>query len=135
MKTEKIAVTKRPGLLVAMVLPTNNGNSSENQDEIPYSSQKTEESSGVSPDRDNLPPTPQQTIVERDDNELPEEYDIPLEEDPFTEPAPDLDEIDPDQEENIDVDFPSKNNPDRIDRDPIVQPGTDPMKTDNSQII
>lgn len=74
--------------------------------------------------------------TERDDKELPEENDIPLEEDeedPFTEPSPNIDEIDPDDEDGIDVDFPDDE--DRIDRDPTIQPGTDPMKRDNSQLI
>ncbi len=52
--------------------------------------------------------------------------------DEMENPQPDLDEIDQNEEPEINELSDSESN---IDRDPIVQPGTDPMKTDNSQVI
>jgi len=137
--------TKRPGLLVAISLVGGNPNMPREDDDIPYSSQATEESAGLSPDREgveNLPPEqPDMDPLERENPDINEtEENRPTEQpetDPMEAPVPDLDEIDSDTDREIDTVYldDDEDSPENIDRDPIVQPGTDPMKTDNSQII
>lgn len=116
--------TERLGLIVAIMLTNSNPGMPGEEEDIPYSSQKTEESSGLSPDEhevENLPP---------------EQPDV----DPLEAPVPDIDEIEPDTDREIDTDYlddqqENDDEQDNIDRDPTIAPGTDPMKTDNSQII
>ncbi len=140
--------TKRPGLIVAIMLTNSNPGMPGEEENIPYSSQKTEESSGLSPDEhevENLPPEQPDVdplkrenpdITESDENEP---MDRP-ESDPLEAPVPDIDEIEPDTDREIDTDYLQEeeengDEQDNIDRDPTIAPGTDPMKTDNSQII
>lgn len=145
MNTPSIDPTKRPGLIVAISI-TGHPNTPGEEDDIPYSSQKTEESTGLSPDRggvENLPPEqPDVDPLERDNPDITEiEENEPIEQpeiDSLEAPVPDLDEIAPDTDREIDTDYlddEEEGDQDNIDRDPTIQPGTDPMKTDNSQII
>lgn len=148
MKKQVIEAAMRPGLLVAMSLVGGTPRIPDEDKGAPYSSQKTEESMGKSPDREgveNLPPEqPDVDPLERDapgideieENEPPEQPEI----DPLEAPVPDLDEIQPDTDRETDTDYINdagevNDRSDNIDRDPTVQPGTDPMKEDNSQII
>lgn len=148
MKNVEEATTLRQGLIVAINLFSSNPGMPDEEDQsIPYSSQKTEESTGLSPDREgveNLPPNqPDVHPLERENPDINEiEENRPDEQpdtDPMEAPVPDLDEIDPDTDREIDTDYMDEEEEaegeDNIDRDPNIQPGTDPMKTDNSQII
>lgn len=143
MKKQTNEATIRPSLIVAISLVGNNPGMP-GEDETPYSSQKTEESTGQSPDRDgveNLPPEqPDVYPLERDTPDVGEvEENKPTEQpeiDSIEAPVPDIDEIEPDTDREIDTDYiDDEEEQDDIDRDPTVQPGTDPMKEDNSQII
>lgn len=143
MKKQTNEATMRPSLIVAISLVGNNPGMP-GEDETPYSSQKTEESMGQSPDRDgveNLPPEqPDVYPLERDTPDVDEvEENKPTEQpeiDSIEAPVPDIDEIEPDTDREIDTDYiDDDEEQDNIDRDPTIQPGTDPMKEDNSQII
>lgn len=148
MKKQVIEAAMRPGLLVAMSLVGGTPGIPDEDKGERYSSQKTEESMGKSPDREgveNLPPEqPDVDPLERDTPDIDEiEENEPTEQpeiDPLEAPVPDLDEIQPDTDRENDTDYVNdagevNDRSDNIDRDPTVQPGTDPMKEDNSQII
>ncbi|SKB37727.1 hypothetical protein SAMN05660841_00116 [Sphingobacterium nematocida] len=147
MKEQANEAAVRPGLIVAISLVGHNPGMP-GEDDAPYSSQKTEESTGQSPDRDgveNLPPEqPDVYPLERDTPDVDEvEENKPTEQpeiDSIEAPVPDIDEIEPDTDREIDTDYidddeDMNEEQDNIDRDPTIQPGTDPMKEDNSQII
>ena len=147
MKEQANEAAVRPGLIVAISLVGHNPGMP-GEDDTPYSSQKTEESTGQSPDRDgveNLPPEqPDVYPLERDTPDVDEvEENKPTEQpeiDSIEAPVPDIDEIEPDTDREIDTDYidddeDMNEEQDNIDRDPTIQPGTDPMKEDNSQII
>lgn len=148
MKKQVIEAAMRPGLLVAMSLVGGTPGIPDEDKGERYSSQKTEESMGKSPDREgveNLPPEqPDVDPLERDTPDIDEiEENEPTEQpeiDPLEAPVPDLDEIQPDTDRETDTDYVNdtgevNDRSDNIDRDPTVQPSTDPMKEDNSQII
>lgn len=79
------------------------------------------------PDIDPLE-APNPDIDEIDENEPREQPDV----DPLEAPNPDIDEINPGVEPEInELSTPEPN----IDRDPVVEPGTDPMGIDHSQFI
>lgn len=144
MKEQTNDAVMRLGPIVAISLAGSNPGIPGEDNDIPYSSQKTEESTGQSPDREgveNLPPEqPDVDPLERDTPEIDEiEENEPTEQpeiDPMEAPIPDIDEIEPDTDREMDTHYLEQDEAqDNIDRDPTVQPGTDPMKDDNAQII
>lgn len=110
MKREMYNATKRPGLVVAISLLQNNPGMPGEDDDIPYSSQQTEESAGQEP-VENLPPEqpdvyPLEREEETDIDEI--EENEPMEDpeiDEIERPEPDIDEINPDRDPEIDTGY------------------------------
>src|SRR5690606_21211296 len=144
MKEQANEVTMRPGLIVAISLVGNNPGMPGEDNDAPYSSQKTEESTGLSPDREgveNLPPEqPDVDPLERETPEIDEmEENEPTEQpdmNPTEAAVPDIDEIEHDTDREIHTEYldPDQDR-DNVDQDATIQPGTDPMIEVNSQII
>lgn len=163
MNNQKLTATQKPGFIVAMSFSNGNRSTSNENENLPYPSPRTGQQDDESTDSEegrvpvppsedpnkvkhepeiddideNMPPEqPEIDPLEQEDRDITEiEEDRPFEQpetDPLEAPVPDLDEIDTDREIDTDFDIEERDN---IDRDPTVQPGTDPMKTDNSQII
>lgn len=87
-------------------------------------------------DNQNTSPIDDEEDVEENDELLeispdPDDYQDDEAIDDLDDEETDVDE---DEGSALDIDEIIPDN-DNIDRDPVVQPGTDPMKTDNSQII
>ena len=111
MKRKTYNATNRLGLVVAISLVQNNPGMPGEEENIPYSSQPTEESSGQEP-IENLPPEqPDVYPLERDEEtDIDEiEENKPSESPEINEierPEPDIDEINPSREPEIDRDVP-----------------------------
>ncbi|NGM61704.1 hypothetical protein G5B30_07210 [Sphingobacterium sp. SGG-5] len=110
MRRETNNATKRLGLVVAISLVQNNPGMPGEDDDIPYSSQPTEESAGQEP-IENLPPEqPDVYPLERDEEtDIDEiEENEPMESpeiDEIERPEPDIEEINPDRDPEIDTGY------------------------------
>lgn len=135
MKTKNIFATKGRGPILAFALvdPTTDPATPNREGDVPGEENLPDEGGRI----ENLPPEqPDVEPLEREEPELDEiDENQPNEQpdiDPLEAPNPEIDEINPDAEPEInELSTPEPN----IDRDPVVEPGTNPMGRDHSQFI